>query len=234
MLSILYCATAAWQLGLQPVPAAHRTSPAARAPAVSMQLFAKVKEINEANKMKMVKKEAPKARPVRLPPAMVEIVERTQKKERWNPQKKVMEKTERPKRELEVLWGALLLVYKKQAVAEQAVRDNPQILNPSYTFCNTVLASKATLVEMMGEQPQTPHTVPCHTVHPSARCTAESVHRVWPRRGGHAGGDEAQPGRAAVRPHPRHHRTRRDTHLRQHPRARLQDPRGVARCPKIT
>merc|ERR1711924_451999 len=54
-------------------------------------------------------------------------------------------------KELEVLW-ALLKCYGTQPLAEQAARDNPQFLNPSYSFCNTMLASQEVLVDMMGKE----------------------------------------------------------------------------------
>ena len=43
-----------------------------------------------------------------------------------------------PTKDLELLWGALIKCYGTPALAEQAVFENPQILNPSYTFCNTM------------------------------------------------------------------------------------------------
>ena len=55
--------------------AAHLRSPAPR-----MQFFAKVKEINEANKMKMVTKGAPpRVRGKRLPADIVEVTQRFKK-----------------------------------------------------------------------------------------------------------------------------------------------------------
>ena len=37
-------------------------------------------------------------------------------------------------------------------VYSQAVLENPQILNPSYSFCNTMLASKDVLFTMLGKE----------------------------------------------------------------------------------
>ena len=81
-------------------------------------LMSRVNSLNTMNKMKTLKKEAPKLRGKRLPPAMLEVTSGF--------------KREYAKQELEVLWAALLKIYGKQDLAEQAVRDNPQILNPSY------------------------------------------------------------------------------------------------------
>ena len=52
----------------------------------------------------------------------------------------------------QVLWGALLNCYGSKELAEEAIVANPQILNPSYSFCNTMLASKEVLVNMMGKE----------------------------------------------------------------------------------
>ena len=56
------------------------------------------------------------------------------------------------KRELELLWGALLKVYGSQERATEAVRTNPQVLNPSYSFCNTLIESKRVLRKLMSEE----------------------------------------------------------------------------------
>jgi hypothetical protein len=98
----------------------------------------RVKSLNEANKMKSVKKnQRPKASPKRLPPAMLEVAANFRKTY--------------PTKDLELLWGALIKCYGTPARAEQAVFENPQILNPSYTFCNTMIDSKEILFEMMGK-----------------------------------------------------------------------------------
>ena len=95
-------------------------------------------KLNTMNKMRTVSKEKPKARPARLPPDMVEVTTKF---------RKVYER-----RDLEILWGALLKVYGTKERAAVAVLENPQILNPSYTFCNTMLASRDVLVDMMGKE----------------------------------------------------------------------------------
>ena len=51
-------------------------------------------------------------------------------------------KVEKERKDLELLWGALLVCYGTEAEAKAAVQANPQIINPSYTFCNTMIASK--------------------------------------------------------------------------------------------
>lgn len=102
-------------------------------------LMGRVKSLNEMNKMAVVRKdEKPRARPQRLPPAMVEVTGKF---------KKVYTKAQ-----LELLWGALLQCYGTPALAEAAVLENPQILNPSYSFCNTMIASRDVLVDMMGKE----------------------------------------------------------------------------------
>ena len=61
----------------------------------------------------------------------------------------------------------MLKIYGSQQLAEQAARDNPQILNPSYSFCNTMLASADVLNNMMTKE----EVSPCH-VDPAPSCTA--------------------------------------------------------------
>ena len=53
------------------------------------------------------------------------------------------------RRELELLWGALLKCYGDRELALQACRDNPQVINPSYSFCNTMIESKRALTAVM-------------------------------------------------------------------------------------
>jgi len=96
------------------------------------------KKLNEMNKMKAIKKEAPKVRPKRLPADMVEVTSKFKK--------------EYGRKDLELLWGAVSTIYPTQADAKQAVLQNPQILNPSYSFCNTMLASRDVLYDMMGKE----------------------------------------------------------------------------------
>lgn len=106
--------------------------------AVRMQLWDRVKQLNEANKMKTTVRAPPRARGRKLP-ADIKAVTRKFKKEYTRP-------------ELETLWGALLACYGTEALARQAVLDNPQIINPSYSFCNTMLASRDVLFDMMGKE----------------------------------------------------------------------------------
>jgi len=118
-------------------------SPTLRASGVQMQPAAAKKEapwkgLNEMNKMSVMKKEKPKARAKRLPPEMIEVADNFKKAYAKN--------------DLEILWGAVLTIYGNQELAKQAVLENPQILNPSYSFCNTMLASRDVLVDMMGKE----------------------------------------------------------------------------------
>jgi len=81
---------------------------------------------SKSMKMTTIKKGAkPKLRGKRLPPSMIELTGKFKK--------------QYAKQDLEVLWAAMLKIYGSQQLAEQAARDNPQILNPSYSFCNTML-----------------------------------------------------------------------------------------------
>ena len=112
-------------------------------PVVHMGLQDSIKGLNTMNKMATIKKGAkPKLRGKRLPPAMLELTGRFKK--------------EYAAKDLEVLWAALLKIYGSPQLAEQAARDNPQILNPSYSFCNTMLASAEVLENMMSREEARP------------------------------------------------------------------------------
>jgi len=87
--------------------------------------------------MKTMQKQPPKVKGVRLTPEVLEVT-RTFKKEY-------------PARELESLWGALLKCYGNKERALAAVRANPQIVNPSYSFPNTILESRRVLLATMSE-----------------------------------------------------------------------------------
>ena len=106
----------------------------------SQSFGAWVKATNEANKQKKIKVgERPKVGKKRLPPEALEVVRTKFKKEY-------------PMAEIEQVWGALLACYGNEKDAIQACRDNYQILSPSYSFCNTLLASRDALVDMMGKE----------------------------------------------------------------------------------
>ena len=109
---------------------------------------------SKSMKMTTIKKGAkPKLRGKRLPPSMLELTGKFKK--------------QYAKQDIEVLWAAMLKIYGSQQLAEQAARDNPQILNPSYSFCNTMLASADVLNNMMSKE----EVSPCH-VGPAPLCTA--------------------------------------------------------------
>jgi len=95
------------------------------------------KGLNEMNKMKAMKVSPPKVRGQKLPADMVEVTQSFKK--------------EYARKDLEQLWGAVMAIYGTQTLAKQAVLENPQILNPSYSFCNTMLASRDVLYDMMGK-----------------------------------------------------------------------------------
>ena len=86
----------------------------------------------------MKRDERPRVRRVRLS-SEVRLVTETEFKKTYS------------KKELELLWGALLRVYGSQERATEAVRTNSQMLNPSYTFCNTLIESKKCLLGLMSE-----------------------------------------------------------------------------------
>jgi len=95
--------------------------------------------INTANKMKMTKVgEKPKVRGRKLPPEALEITKKFKK--------------DYPMKDVEQLWGAMVACYGTEALAIQAAKDNYQMINPSYSFTNTMLASRDILVEMMGKE----------------------------------------------------------------------------------
>ena len=95
------------------------------------------------NKMSVVSKNTkPRLRGKRLSPAMIELTGRFKKQYQA--------------KDLEVLWAALVKIYGSQQLAEQAAIDNPQILNPSYSFCNTMLASAEVLENMMSREEARP------------------------------------------------------------------------------
>jgi len=85
--------------------------------------------------MKTMTKQRPKVKGVRLTPEVLEVTRAFKK--------------EYPAKELESLWGALLKCYGTKERALAAVRANPQIVNPSYSFPNTILESYAQLLKMM-------------------------------------------------------------------------------------
>ena len=116
---------------------------AARQPAsIKMQqsgFMARVKEINEANKFKNVVVGAkPKVGPKKAPKEVLELTAKFKK--------------EYTSREIDALWGAMLACYGTQDLAVQAAFENPQIVNPSYSFVNTMISSKEVLFDMMGKE----------------------------------------------------------------------------------
>jgi len=114
---------------------------AMRSPPVAEKksFFSKVKEINEANKFKTVKKgDKPRVGPKRMPPKVVELTKKFRK--------------QYEQRQLDQLWGAMLACYGTEALATQAAFENPQIINPSYSFCNTMLASRDVLFDIFDKE----------------------------------------------------------------------------------
>ena len=80
-----------------------------------------VKEINEGNKMKVMKKGVkPKVGPKRMP---AEVLELTQKF-----------KKQYDSKDLNQLWGAMIACYGTEKLAIQAAYENPQIVNPSVSI----------------------------------------------------------------------------------------------------
>jgi len=89
--------------------------------------------------MKRVDRKAPpKVKAVKLDPAASAITQTFKK--------------DYPRKDLELLWAALLKCYGDKALALEAAYSNPQMLNPSYSFPNTMLASKEVLLSMMSKE----------------------------------------------------------------------------------
>ena len=86
---------------------------------------------------RMDKTRPPKVKGVRLTPAAADITKSFKK--------------QYPTRSLELLWDALIKCYGNQERALAAVTTNPQMLNPSYSFPNTLLESKRILLGVMSE-----------------------------------------------------------------------------------
>lgn len=88
--------------------------------------------------MRTMKREPPKIRGKRLTKEVEDITRRFKK--------------QYSSKELELLWAALLRCYGTPELALAAVRSNPQIINPSYSFCNTMLESRRLLLNVMSEK----------------------------------------------------------------------------------
>lgn len=108
------------------------------APIIGATKLRESKFIQNGPKMPTTKREPPRLRGRALPKEALSITQ-TQFRRDYS------------LKELEVLWAALLKCYGSEALALQAVRDNPQMLNPSYSFCNTMLDSKRSLQKVMSE-----------------------------------------------------------------------------------
>ena len=89
-------------------------------------------------KMKRVVKESPKCRAQKLTPEALAIADGFKK--------------EYAAKEIEFVWGALVKCYGSKDKALTAVKANEQILNPSYSFPNTILESKRMLRQVMSEE----------------------------------------------------------------------------------
>jgi len=137
-------------LGWQPVPLPAVAFRAAAAPRMAAPVEEKqslgqklnrwVVDTNTANKMKSVRSgQKVKVRGRKLPAEVKEVIANKFKKEY-------------PQKDLEALWGTLVQCYGTEALAAQAVKDNWQMINPSYSFPNTMLTSRDVLVDMMGKE----------------------------------------------------------------------------------
>ena len=106
--------------------------------ALTSEAFRKSDFMQKGKKMRTIKKEAPKVKGVRLTPRAAEVARTF--------------KSSPATRDVELLWGALLACYGSRELVEQAVQDNPQILNPAYSFPNTILESKRVMRTVMAEE----------------------------------------------------------------------------------
>lgn len=142
--------------------------------------------VQQGPQMRRMKKEKPKVGGRRLPPEALTIASTF--------------RAEYPQKELELLWGALLNVYGTTDRAIEAVRANPQILNPSYSFCNTILESKKVLRSVMDEEEALEvMRLSTHTLEPESEtggCAASLTHKSTARA---LCGALDRPRRAAVR-----------------------------------
>ena len=93
--------------------------------------------IQTGARMRTMRAEPPKVRGVRLPQEALVITATFKKAYALS--------------DLEVLWAALLKCYGSKDLALQAAAANPTILNPSYSFCNTMLESRRVLLDKMNE-----------------------------------------------------------------------------------
>ena len=92
--------------------------------------------IQSGKKMRTMPKEPPKIRGRPVPTELTSLVSATNSRG-----------------DVEVLWAALLSCCdgcEERAIA--AARSNPQIINPSYSFCNTMLESQKVLLGVMPKQ----------------------------------------------------------------------------------
>ena len=105
--------------------------------AITSSSFRESDLVQQGSKMRAMRKEPPKVRGVRLTPEALAVTQTFSQKY--------------ASKELELLWGALLKCYGSKELAMEAVKSNPQILNPSYSFCNTMLESKRVLLSVMSE-----------------------------------------------------------------------------------
>lgn len=90
------------------------------------------------NKMARMVKEAPKVKPQKMPAEVLELTNKFKK--------------QYDRRDLDQLWGAMIACYGTKELAIQAAFENPQIVNPSYTFTNTMLASRDVLLDIMDKE----------------------------------------------------------------------------------
>jgi hypothetical protein len=111
----------------------------ASSPLIASSSLRESKFIQGGAKMKMVKAEPPRVKRVSIPPEVAAVQERA------------FRKTYKQS-DVELLWAALLKCYGSQDLALQAVEADPSVINPSYSFCNTMLASKRALLTLMNEE----------------------------------------------------------------------------------
>lgn len=107
------------------------------APIIGSTKLREASIIQDGPKFPTTKREAPRIRGARLSKEALAVTEGFQQSY--------------SAKELELLWAALLRCYGSESLALAAVRDNPQMLNPSYSFCNTMLDSAQALRSIMSD-----------------------------------------------------------------------------------
>ena len=105
---------------------------------ITSSSFRESELVQKGGKLRSMKIEPPKCRPKALSPEAAAITQTFQRKY--------------SKKDVEYLWSALNECYGSSELALQAAKDNPQMLNPAYSFPNTMLESKKVLRNVLSAE----------------------------------------------------------------------------------